>query len=420
MRLDLFALTIAFTLVAPLVGDAAPSEAVIYSLGGASGIAPTAGVIADAKGNLYSTTLLGGNGSPGHGTVFEVSKGPSGWTGTVLYTFTGGKDGGVPVAGVVADASGALYGTTQMGGSTAYSQNGAGVVFKLTPPHSGQQAWTETVLAAFKGADGAFPNAGLTPDGAGGFYTTTYGGGHFGEGAVVHVTPPVQGATRWKVQVLHSFANADGAEPLSNLFLDAHGVLYGTTPSGGPSGRGVVFSLTPTSKTRWHFQILYAFTGGPDGGNPFAGVVEDTAGNLYGTTNTGGITPCTSDESAGCGVIYELSPQSNGTWLETVLFAFQATGTGAEPEQGTLTFDAAGALYGSTIFGATSFPGNGVIYKLARSGAGWKETVLYEFQGQPDGSGPEDSPLLMRGGTLFGTTVAGGSSDNGTVFELKP
>jgi uncharacterized repeat protein (TIGR03803 family) len=119
-------------------------------------------------------------------------------------------------------------------------------------------------------------------------------------------------------------------------------------------------------------------------------------------------------------VIYELSPQSNGTWLETVLFAFQATGTGAEPEQGTLTFDAAGALYGSTIFGATSFPGNGVIYKLARSGAGWKETVLYEFQGQPDGSGPEDSPLLMRGGTLFGTTVAGGSSDNGTVFELKP
>ncbi|MGH9206790.1 MAG: choice-of-anchor tandem repeat GloVer-containing protein, partial [Acidimicrobiales bacterium] len=264
------------------------TETVLHSFaGGASdGSLPAAGLIADSSGNLYGTTSEGG--ASNNGVVFKLS--PDG-TETVLHTFAGGSsDGANPRAGLIADSSGNLYGTTGSGGAS-----NDGVVFKLTP------GGTETVLHTFMGGgDGAFPLAGLIADSSGNLYGTTESGGGtgciagFGCGTVFKLSP---GGTE---TVLYSFKGgpSDGAQPFAGLYADSSGNLYGTTSGGGASRWGTVFKLSPGGT-----ETVYSFTGGSDGGQPVAGLIADSSGNLYGTIEHGGAPGC----SGGCGVVFKLT-----------------------------------------------------------------------------------------------------------------
>jgi uncharacterized repeat protein (TIGR03803 family) len=233
-------------------------------------------VIRDSAGNIYGTTQTGG--TAGAGVVFKVN---AAGEETVLYSFTGGSDGGFPYGGVVQDSSGNLYGTTNGGGTAGF-----GVVFKL------DTAGNETVLYSFAGgADGGLPYSGVIRDSAGNLYGTAQFGGTAYAGVVYKLD------TAGQESVLYSFTGgADGGQPYAGVIRDSAGNLYGTTIGGGAAGAGVVYELDTVGQET----VLYSFTGGADGGQPYAGVIRDSAGNLYGTTNSGG------KESSG--VVFKLVP----------------------------------------------------------------------------------------------------------------
>jgi uncharacterized repeat protein (TIGR03803 family) len=293
---------------------------------------------------------------------------------------------------------GNLYGTTFAGGSYVCS-GGCGTVFKLTP------SGTETVLYRFTGGDGANPTAGLIADASGNLYgTTELGGGangcSGGCGTVFKLTPS------GTETVLYRFTGgSDGASPFAALIADGAGNLYGTTFFGGASGHGTVFKLTPSGTET----VLYSFTGGSDGANPLAGLIADAAGNIYGMTNNGG--------AGSFGTVFKLIPSGN----LAVLHSFSGGSDGAFPGLGSLIADAAGNLYGMTVEGGGSGCGAigcGTVFKLTPSGT---ETVLYRFTGGSDGAFPHAG--LIAGliadaaGHLYGTTNGSGSG-NGTVFEI--
>ncbi len=427
------AIAVAVSVCGPLgTARAAWTETVLHSFKVSDGAEPFAGLIFDAAGNLYGTTFTGGVNGVGRGMVFKLAPPAAGqttWTETVLHRFRHGVD---PLAGLIFDAAGNLYGTVIDGAAHGY-----GAVFALTPPAAGRTAWTETVLHSFKDRDGADPQAGLIFDAAGNLYGTTAWGGHSrglytpGNGVVFELAPPAAGQTTWTHTVLHGFKNTfekiGGAFPEAGLIFDAAGDLYGTTVQGGTGptgggGLGTVFELTPTTtgQTTWTETVLHRFTNS-DGAYPLAGLVFDAAGNLYGTTSTGG--------TEGHGTVFELTPPVAGqtAWTETVLHSFTAT-DGDNPQAG-LIFDAAGNLYGTTYQGgavATGGGGRGVVFELTPNSTGiaWGETVLYSFCVQnnpcPDGSGPVAGVIFDAAGNLYGTTTGGGADDYGTVFELTP
>ncbi len=339
-------------------------ETVLYTFsGGADGAFPIAGLILDSAGNLYGMT--NGGGYLGNGVVFELSPTSSGtWNENVLYTFTGGTDGGRPYGSLIFDSAGSLYGSAGIGGnlSRCPRNGGCGVIFELSPASGG--AWQESVLYAFNGgAAGAFPDASLVFDAAGNLYSTTIEGGDFsrcqgGCGVVFELSPTSIGF--WKETVLHAFTgSSDGSVPTAGLAFDTVGNLYGTTKQGGKNGWGVVFKLSPNSSGTWKETLLHTFTDGADGAFPSAGVILDAAGNLYGTTEVGGgsFNFC----SAGCGVVFELSPTSNGVWKGLALHTFTGGKDGVEPFAG-LIFDAAGNLYGTSQGGIPN--GAGVVFKI--------------------------------------------------------
>jgi uncharacterized repeat protein (TIGR03803 family) len=281
-----------------------------------------------------------------------------------------GPDGGFPTGGLIRDAAGNLYGTTQLGGNTSSScqfPGGCGVVFKLDP--SGK----ETVLYTFTGgADGSLADAGLVRDSAGNLYGTTQFGGNT------------------------SAANC---------------VFYGC---------GVVFKVDPSGNET----VLYTFTGGADGLSPYAGLVRDSAGNLYGTTGYGGTTSssCVVNGSLGCGVAFKVDPSGN----ETVLHAFTGGADGGFPLAGLVRAAVPGNgsdLGASTeFFGQTGFGGPnggngaGVVFKLDAAG---NETVLHSFTGGTDGANPVYGYLLQSKGSLYGTASGGGAQGAGVVFQLQ-
>jgi uncharacterized repeat protein (TIGR03803 family) len=244
---------------------------------------------------LYGTTVDGG-GVTSYGTVFELTPSAGGvWTETVLHTFAySGTDGYTPLAGLVFDASGNLYGTTVNGGAYKY-----GTVFELTPTAGG--GWTETVLHSFnnKGTDGYWPYASLILDASGNLYGTTLNGGTSNVGTVFELTPTAGGG--WTETVLHNFRGKDGYNPNSSLIFDAAGNLYGTTVKGGHYGYGTVFELTPTAGGIWAETLLHSFNNnGTDGYWPYAGLIFDAVGNLYGTSYLGG--------AHGFGTVFEITP----------------------------------------------------------------------------------------------------------------
>jgi len=258
--------------------DASGHQSVLYTFtGGADGGLPVSGVIRDSADNLYGTTYWGGTANAG--AVYKIDT--SGHE-SVLYSFTGGADGGNPNAGVIGDSAGNLYGTTVSGGTA-----NAGVVYKVDA--SGH----ESVLHSFTGfADGGLPYAGVIRDSTGNLYGTTYSGGTADDGVVYKID------TSGHESVLYSFTGgADGRNPYAGVIGDSAGNLYGTTYYGGTADWGVVYKID----TSGHESVLYTFTGGADGGNPYAGVIRGPAGNVYGTTANGGT-------GGNAGVVYALRP----------------------------------------------------------------------------------------------------------------
>jgi len=271
---------------------------------------------------------------------------------------------------------------------------------------SGAVARTCKAIHVFKGTDGAYPYAGLIFDAAGNLYGTTSGGGAHKRGAVFKLAPNPDGT--WTESVLYSFrGGVDGWAPYAGLVFDAAGNLYGTGQNGGANGSGVVFKLAPNPDGTWTESVLHSFAY-TDGSFP-AGLIFDAAGNLYGTTLQGGA-------AAGYGVVFKLKPNPDGTWTESVLHAFTGGADGSLLYAG-LTLRA-GALYGTTYEGGDcSGFGCGVVFKLTPSSSGWSETVLHTFLGF--GENPAAPVIFDPAGNLYGTTTSG-STNKGLVFKLTP
>ena len=334
-------------------------------------------MIGDSAGTLYGTTEQGGPANGG--VVYKLDAGGE----TVLYRFTGGDDGQDPYnSGVIRDSAGNLYGTTVNGGA-----DGAGVVYRI------DISGNETALHRFEGgADGKNPYGPLIRDAEGNIYGTTRSGGAAGFGCVFKLDPSGH------YTVLYSFqGGADGRYPTSGVIRDQAGNLFGTTVNGGArTSSGVVFKLDAAGNET----VLHRFREGGDGRFPSSGVILDAEGNLYGTTERGGV--------AGVGVVYKVDVGRN----ETVIYSFTGTGDGGYPSGG-VTRDTAGNLYGTAGYGGTWDAG--VVFMLDPAG---HETVLYSFTGGTDGGTPAAGVILGPAGNLFGTTLYGGARGGGVVFKV--
>jgi uncharacterized repeat protein (TIGR03803 family) len=387
--------------------------------GGADGAQPFAGLIFDHAGNLYGTASQGGvqnctsaGVQVGCGVVFKLSPtGNSEWTETVLYAFTGGKDGGTPATDLIFDNAGNLYGTTPFGGDLNCSimgSVGCGTVFELTA-RSG--SWKEKLLHRFAGGsrDGISPTGELSFDKAGSLYGTTAFGGRTGWGTVFRLTRTSSG---WKKSGLYSLnGQSDGTDPQCGT-VDAAGNVYVVTYMGGAGGWGTVFELQAMSQG-WKKRLLHSFTSGDDGGaSPTGCLTLDSKGTLYGTTQQ---TPR----------VFKLARTSKGKWIETVLYRFDHSGDGNFPSAG-VRFHGAGSLFGTTEGGGNN--GAGTVFKLspqAHQPSEWIENILYSFTGQSDGALPADGLVFGTAGNLYGTTLRGGmfglcDGGCGVVFELTP
>jgi uncharacterized repeat protein (TIGR03803 family) len=362
----------------------------------------------DGKGNLYGTTS--GGGAYGYGTVFELSPVAHGvWTEAVLHSFMEyDPDGDMPFSSLVVDPFSNLYGTAPGGGA-----DNAGTAFELMP---GSDGWDLSVIYNFCAkpdcADGGSPVAGLVRDGTGNLYGAG-GGGAIGAGAAIELAP---GLGEWSESVLYSFGadgGIDGGDPSGRPVLDRSGNLYGVTNNGGgdESGYGVIYEVGHSS-SGWMEHVLYRF---PELSEPGGPLVFDTAGNLYGTTLIGGGTGCT----GGCGTVYKLTRGSGGKWTYSLVHEFGSGANGSVPTGGVI-FDNAGNLYGATGYGGPGSCGCGVVYKLTpRTDGTWNYSVLHSFSGA-DGVEPTAGLTFDRKGNLYGTTVLGGPYGGGVVFELIP
>ncbi len=392
------------------ITTAAAQESIIYSFvyGGSDGLVPAAGLVSDAKGNLYGTTASGG--TYGDGTVYELSPSGTSWTEKILYSFGAVSGDGITAkGGLIFDAKGNLYGVTANGG-TGTCVLGCGTVFELTPSGG---AWTEKVLYSFQNdtTDGANPlRENLVFDARGNLYGTTNAGGASGFGTVFELVAGTGGT--WTEKVLYSFQNnsADGINPVAGVVFDAAGNLYGETTQGGAKGDGTVFELAAGSGT-WSYKVVHTFAG-IDGAQPQGGLLLDAEGNFFGTTYSGGNY---TDENQG--TVFELSPIGGG-WVEQVLYNFTVAPDGYYPAC-SLVFDAAGNLYGTTTKGGSG-NGTGTVFVLNRA-SGWKETSLHGFAGNPDGATPFGTLMFDAAGNLYGTTEAGGANSfglDGVVYKI--
>jgi uncharacterized repeat protein (TIGR03803 family) len=352
------------------------TETVIYEFNGqgssTGGAFPWSGLIFDSAGNLYGEASNAGPG--GFGTVFRLSPSSGGtWTYTVLYGFEGAltagtHDGDEPTGGLIFDAKGNLYGTTMLGGGQGVSNcsffgtDGCGTIFKLTPASTGY--WKETQLYAFTGGtDGAIPYGGLSFDSKGDLVgSAAFKGGssascEYGCGSLFHLTPHPTG---WRFSRIYEFNFKNGAVPHSRLTSDSANNLYGTTDEGGSKGEGIVFELSPTTTGIWKEAILHAFTGGSDGANctavgPEGPLLFNASGSIFGSAPCGG---------TGGGTVYELTPATGGSWTFNLVFSFPGLASGTPA--GHLISDANGDLFGTTLFGGPSGSSQwGTIFELS-------------------------------------------------------
>jgi len=322
----------------------------------------------------------------------------------VLHAFGAGNDGATVWGGLVRDSKGHLYGTTAGGGAYTY-----GSVFELTPDSGGK--WTEQVLHSFQnnGSDGTEPSSTLILDGVGNLYGTTPDGANrhctYGCGVVFELTPHPSG---WSEAVLYRFPlPRGGCCPYAGVIRDAAGNLYGTA--------GYPFELSPGSHG-WEEKVLSRFPGTDNGSEPFAGLVMDPSGSLYGTTEHGGGSP---NCGGGCGTVFQVTPEPDGKWKEHVLHAFGNGDSMAFPGVGALALDSAGRLYGTASGGTYA---QGAVYRLSRgAGGGWKIAILHSFSGGAGGANPGAGVVMDKTGNLYGTTIDGGTGcDCGVVYKLAP
>lgn len=316
-------------------------------------------------------------------------------------------DGAEPVAGLTFDARGSLYGTTYGGGSHCLP-GGCGVVFKLAKNADG--SWSEAVLHSFCGSNcgrGQYPSCKVVFDREGNLYGTTAGGGA-GGGTVFQLTPKSDGS--WSEKDLHYFTGGnDGANPVAGLIVDTAGNLYGTASGGGSHGSGVAVELSPDAKGSWKEKVLHSFWyNGRDGAGPLASLIVDASGSLYGTTSGGG--------TAKLGTVFKLTPGAGGNWTESILQDFAGLDSGYDPVA-DLILDSAGNLYGTTLGGGGGY---GLVFKLASKPKGrWKETMLRQFFDRP-GAYPRAGVILDSAGNLYGTTSGDNTTNFGSVFEITP
>jgi len=393
------------------------TESVLHNFNRAAedGANPYAALILDAKGNLYGTTYAGGVYN--YGTVFELTpKAGGSWTDQVLHSFNyNGTDGVLPYGGLIIDAGGNLYGTTYAGGT----YHGTVFELTPTGGGSWTEQVLHEFFNN-QGTDGGFPESGLIRDAAGNLYGTTSEGGAYGSyGTVFELTPAGGGSWTEQVLHSFNYNGTDGMLPDAGLIMDSGGNLYGTTTYGGTYNSGTVFELTPAGGGSWTEQVLHNFNNnGTDGFFPVAGLIFDAAGNLYGTTRFGGSGPCESGEN-GCGTIYELSPSASG-WTEGVLHNFSPNGEdGTNPYAG-LIFDAKGNLYGTTYYGGTYNSGIVFELTPVGGGSWAEKVLHSFNSNGSDGANPIGGLIFDAKGNLYGTTYYGGAYNFGTVFEVKP
>jgi uncharacterized repeat protein (TIGR03803 family) len=367
-------LLLVLTLIGP--GRAqAQSETVIHSFGiqAGDGVAPEGNLIADGKGNFYGTTEYGGTVD---GTVFKLSpNGQGGWNETVIHRFSGADGSNPSVTSLLVDGAGNFYGSTFFGGA-----NGVGVAFELRLVG---ERWEESVLYSFGNyaSDGAKPINGLITDSQGNLFGVTAFGGSEGTGSVFELSPSggdwteqviynyaasaagltmdkagnifgtsattvfklSRNGSGWTPMMIHSFGT-ESVYPQGTLAFDKAGNLYGTTFNGGLTNNGTVYRLSPTANGKWTYRILHSFSGSPiDGANPYAGIVFDAAGNIYGTTSIGG--------TYGGGTVFELAPEGKGVYTEKTVWNFN--GSDGDELLGGVTLDSVGNLYGTSVYGGS-------------------------------------------------------------------
>ncbi len=367
----------------------------------------------------------------------------------VLWSFSGGADGGLPNwSSPIPGPGGVFYGTTLLGGAS-----NVGVVYQLTPPAGGVGPWTEIVLHSFSCgiSDGCYPYGTLLLDGSGALYGITDSGGAANVGAVYKLTPPAGGSGPWTESIVYAFAGgADGATPYGRLVRDNAGNLYGTTyqggiagNQGGAAGNGTVYKLTPSGggAGAWAHQVLYAFQGSgsglQDGSGPTTGVALGKGGVIYGTTGAGGVLGISAGcpWQVGCGTAFVLTPSKGGTvWTESIMHAF-----GQSPEDGATPYSspivsASGAVFGVTGFGGADNRGyinRGVIYELTPTAGGagpWTYTVLKTMTQSPDYlEAPLGDLVTDSSGALYGAALTGGPvgvdglvTNGGGIFKIAP
>jgi uncharacterized repeat protein (TIGR03803 family) len=371
------------------------------------------------------------------------------WKEKVLYSFQGSPDGSFPGGGVVFDKAGNLYGVTVEGGSGSCPPAQCGIVYRLSPPAQKGGPWTETVLYVFKGqhyGDGSSPAGTLIIDSSGNLYGATgYGGtgqcmifgGVVGCGTVYELSPPKKQGEAWTEKVLYSFkGDKDGQLAGETLTFDGHGNIYGATAYGGGYGScnepyyqhcGAIYELSPpqTKGGKWTEKVLYGFKSGKDGANPNGGLVFDAKDAIYGTTQFGGYHQGQCDRGVGyegCGTVFALKPpaKEGGDWSESVHHRFEGSPRDGLGPNGCLAQGKDGSLYGTTIGGGSDE--DGVVFRLIPSvnnRNSWKESLIHVFTGAEDGQGPWAGLVQGPDGNFYGS--AGGSpSRGGVVFRMRP
>ncbi len=427
-----------FTLAAVPAAQAQTFSVIHSFTGGQDGANPEAALTVDAAGNLYGNTYAGNLASGrdcgtqgGCGIVFKMTQRNSAWVLAPLYTFQGYSDGAGPLTPVIFGPDGLLYGAASGGGGNSGCFGGwflgCGVIFKMQVPastcHGVLCPWTETPIYQFIDYnDGYVPDGNIVFDHSGNLYGTTEAGGNVsrlcnaGCGTVFKLT---RSGSNWEKSTIYSFAGgADGIFPESGLVMDPAGNLYGTASGGGAHNVGTVYELTP-GQSGWTFNVIYTFQNTVDGAYPQGGMVIDSFGNLYGTTNTGG--------TGGGGTVFELSPSAGG-WTFSVISSL--VGLEGFGPIGSLAIDRNGNLYGATYRNG-DFPGCGSVFKLTAS-RGWDYTNLHSFTCGDDGGFVIGGVALDASGNLYGTTIAYGPTRNqicgieqspmgcGVVWKITP
>ena len=395
----------------------AQTYSVIHNFTGTpDGTWPLSGLTMDRAGNLYGTTVYGGFAGSmscvnGCGTVYRLSRTSNGWATTILHAFKGPRgDGADPFSRVIFGRDGALYGTTFSGGTGP-----RGTVFRLSPPAKScgnvPCPWEESHYSfAADLLSGAGPFAEVAFDAQGNLYgTTNYGGPNYCDGpnscgVLYKVTTPIQ---EWNQSVIWNYEQSSGNSPYAGIIFDASGNIFGVTTVGGSAGLGTLYEVTESGGS-WTYSVLYNFTGQSDGTDPDGNLLEDAQGNFYGTAARGG--------SGGGGTVFEFSP-SGGGWNFRVLHSFSGT-EGREGPIAGLTMDANGNLYGTTFLdGAFGF---GNVFKLTKSNGSWNYASLHDFSGGADGGGSYGTVLIDAAGNLYGTAMGGGATGDGVVWEITP